>query len=373
MDFAVNNRLLKYLYIAFFIIITTVLMLSIFTLDRRINDATLHKVGDGLFASFRNELEEQKSDALAFALTLAQNRALAEALENDDEEQGFQILSNFMLTLEKYTHYSIRTQIITSDYCIFARSWDNNFAGMPIGIYRPDLLLFEANKKPKVAIEIGRRLGIKATVPVEKEGEILGYVEVLRFFENITELFQLQKIDVLVLMKEEFLETATLMRENPPIGNYVIANLKVNQFHLDTLTKTHLDTMRQNGNIAVGNFYYFYEPMRDGNGKTIGAFVLSMDAKRLESISRKEEYLSFFLNLTRNDLYAIVKNRQTNNAIYKTPYDHELLLLKDTVLPEDRELYLGELQERLNTYTKEELIDIIVGHNFSKKIKGEIR
>lgn len=368
-----NNRLLKYLYIALFIVIIMVLVLNISSLDRRIRDNTLHKVGDELFVSFRNELEKQKSDALAFALTLAQNRALADALEDDDEDAGYTILSNFMLTLEKYTPYRVRTQIITSDYCIFARSWDNSFAGMPIGIYRPDLLTFEENKKPKVAVEIGRRLGIKATVPVRKDDEILGYVEVLGFFEDITEQFQMQKIDLLVLMQEQYLESATLMRENPTVGDYVVANLRVNQFHIDTLTKQAIRQMRQNGNTMIKNYYYFYEPMLDGTGKNIGAYILGIEKKRLEAISKKEAYLSFFLNMTRNDLYAVVKKRRENDRIFKTVYDRELIWLKDTVPAEDRELFLKEAQERLNEYSKEELIDMILGHNFSKKIEGEIR
>ena len=368
-----KNRLLKYLYIALFIVIIMGLLLYIFNLDRRIENNTLLKVGDELFISFRNELEKQKSDALAFALTLAQNQALAEALENDDEDAGYRILSNFMLTLEKYTAYRIRTQIITHDYCIFARSWDNSFAGMPIGIYRPDLLTFEANKKPKVAIEIGRRLGIKATVPVIKEGEVLGYVEVLRFFEDLSEQLQMQKIDLIVLMEEQYLETATLMRENPMIGDYVVANLRVNRYHIDAITGRDMRHLRQNGNTAVKNFHYFYEPMLDGTGKTIGAFVLALQKKHLDMIAKKEDYLSFFLNMTRNDLYAIVKTRQENDKVYKAAYDRDLIWLKDTVPAEDRDLFLKEAHERLHDYTKEELIDMILGHSFSKKIEGEIR
>ena len=368
-----KNRLLKYLYIALFIVIIMGLVLYIFNLDRRIESNTLLKVGDELFISFRNELEKQKSDALAFALTLAQNRALAEALENDDEDAGYKILSNFMLTLEKYTPYRVRTQIITNDYCIFARSWDNSFAGMPIGIYRPDLLTFEANKKPKVAIEIGRRLGIKATVPVIKDGDVLGYVEVLRFFEDLTEQFQMQKIDLIVLMEEQYLETATLMRENPMIGDYVVANLRVNQYHIDSISGRDIRFLRQNGNIAIKNFHYFYEPMLDGTGKTIGAFVLALQKKHLATIAKKEDYLSFFLNMTRNDLYAIVKTRQEEEKVFKAVYDKELIWLKDTVPDEDRDLFLKEAHERLHDYTKEELIDMILGHSFSKKIEGEIR
>lgn len=368
-----RNGLLPALYISFFIAVIAGLVFYIVGLDKSIRSETIHKTGDTLFSKFRSELEEEKSEALAFALTLAQNQALAVALDNDDEEGGYTILSNFMQTLKKYTHYTVRTQIITGDFCIFARSWDNSFAGMPIDIYRPDLLLFHGNKQPKVALEVGRRLGIKATVPVIKEGEVLGFVEVLKFFEEITEKFQLQKIDLIFLMEESYLETATLMRANPSLGGYVVANLYVNQFHLDNLTPKDFDAIRKNGYTLLNNFYYFSEPMFDGRGEKIGIVLAAIQKNRLEAISKKEEYISFFLNMTRDDLYAIIKSKEEHANIYKSVYDQELLYLKDSVSAEDRPLFLKEAQERLNDYTKEELIDLILGHNFSKKIQGEIR
>jgi hypothetical protein len=60
-------------------------------------------------------------------------------------------------------------------------------------------------------------------------------------------------------------------------------------------------------------------------------------------------------------------------AQFQSVYDKELLYLKDTVAPEDRELYLQEALERLNAYSKEELIGIMLDYKVTKEIKGEIR
>jgi len=43
------------------------------------------------------------------------------------------------------------------------------------------------------------------------------------------------------------------------------------------------------------------------------------------------------------------------------------------VAPEDREFYLEEARERLNAYSKEELIGIMLNYKVSKKVEGEIR
>jgi hypothetical protein len=183
----------------------------------------------------------------------------------------------------------------------------------------------------------------------------------------------MQKIDLLVLMDEKYLEMATLMRENPMIEDYVVANLRFNQYHIDSITGQDMRFLRQNGNIAIKNYHYFYEPLYDGTGKTIGAYILALQKKHLRTISKKEDYLSFFLNMTRGDLYAVVKNRQEEEKVFKAAYDRDLIWLKDSVPAEDRDLFLKEAHERLHDYTKEELIDMILGHSFSKKIEGEIR
>jgi hypothetical protein len=59
--------------------------------------------------------------------------------------------------------------------------------------------------------------------------------------------------------------------------------------------------------------------------------------------------------------------------LFQSVYDKELLNVKDTVAPEDRELFLQEAHERLNAYSKEELIGIMLNYKVNKKIEGEIR
>jgi len=363
----------RFLYIVLFVLIISGLGIYIIHLDRNIDRQVIQKVGDRLFSKLHSELEEQKSGAFAFALTLAQNSDLARALEDDNEEKGYELLSRFMTTVSKYTPYTVRAQVITADYCIFARSWDNNFAGMPLDLYRPDLLDFEANKKPRVAIEVGRRMGIKATVPVFGHDDVIGFVEVLQFFGPVTQMFKAHRIDVIVLMEDRFLTTATLMRENPTLKGYVVANQAVNRFHIDNLGSSQMETLRYAGHVVAKTYHYFYEPLFDGRGERIGAAIIAVDQQQMDYLKNEDSDLSFFLNMTRPQLYSIIKSKEEQGSIYQSVYDHELLYLKDTLEGEDRELFLKEAHERLSTYSKEALIDIILGHNFSKKIGGEIR
>jgi len=65
--------------------------------------------------------------------------------------------------------------------------------------------------------------------------------------------------------------------------------------------------------------------------------------------------------------------KSLNNALFQSAYDKELLYLKDVVAPEDRELFLQEARERLNEYSKEELIGILLDYKVSHEVKGEIK
>jgi len=56
--------------------------------------------------------------------------------------------------------------LITKEKNIFVRSWDNIYAGMPIEEYRHDLNYFKNHHTPRTSLEVGRKLGIRATVPI---------------------------------------------------------------------------------------------------------------------------------------------------------------------------------------------------------------
>jgi hypothetical protein len=280
-----------------------------------------------------------------------------------------------MKSIELYTDTVIRSQVITSEYFIFARSWDNSYAGMPLDIHRPDLLYFENHKKPRAAIEVGRKLGVKATVPVYHEEKMIGFVEVVSFFESTQEYFDRLGIDLYILMDERFYETAVFMQESPAVGKeYILANPKYTQSDLKLLEGIDFKALRQSHVIFHHKKYLFYEPMKNGEGETIGAFVFSLTGKQVSAYSDSDrEDISPLIRLSRDELYDIMMKKAINNTLFKSAYDKELLYLKDIVASEDRELFLDEARERLNTYSKEELIGILLDYKVSKEVKGEIR
>lgn len=360
---------------AIFLVIFGVLGGLFIHLEKEVTSQTLQSLSDQLSMALENQLDKERATALRYALILSQNGALIDALEQDNEDKGFTILSEVMESIKMYTNALIRAQIITSDYFIFARSWDNSYAGMPLNFNRPDLLYFQTHKQPRSAIEVGRKLGVKATVPVYYQNTMLGFVEVVSFFESTQEYFDRLGIDMYILMDERFYETAVFMQENPSIGKkYILANTKYTQSDLALLNGIDFKAFKQSRIVYRQGKYLFYEPMKNGEGETIGAFVFSLSAKQVSAYSHSDkEDISFLIHLSRDELYDVMMKKSLDNALFQNAYDKELLYLKDVVAPEDRELFLQEAHERLNAYSKEELIGILLNYKVSKEVKGEIR
>lgn len=358
-----------------FLFIALVLGGVLWYLEEKVTSQTLERLSDQLSLALNNQLEKERSNALRYALILSQNTALSDALEQEDEDKGFKILSEVMESIKLHTDSLIRSQIITSDYIIFARSWDNSYAGMPLDYHRPDLLYFQTHKNPRSAIEVGRKLGVKATVPVYHEKNMIGFVEVVSFFESTQEYFDRLGINMYVLMDSRFYDTAVFMQENPAIGKeYILANTKYTQSDLKLLNGVNFKALKTARVVFSGGRYLFYEPMMNGEGETIGAFVFSLTPKQIKTYAHSdEEDISFLIHLSRNELYDVMVKKSSDKGQFQSVYDKELLYLKDTVPPEDRELYQQEARERLNAYSKEELIGILLDYKVTKEIKGEIR
>ena len=370
-DFLGNKKTI----VAVFLLIVLILSIIFWSLREQKTSQTLERLSDQLTISLNNQLKEEREIALRYALILSQNDALSNALEQEDEDKGFKILSEGMKSIKLHTNALIRSQVITSDYIIFARSWDNSYAGMPLEFHRPDLLYFQTHKNPRSAIEVGRKLGIKATVPIYNQGNMLGFVEVLSFFEPTKEYFDRLGIDLYILMDKRFDEIAVFMQENPTIGNqYILANSKYTQNDIKILNGIDYQALKDAHRLMHQGKYFFYQPMKNGEGEIIGAFVFSLTQKQISNYSHSEqEDLSFLIPLNRDQLYDMMAKESWGNAIFQTMHDKELIYMKDVTAPEDRALYLEKARERLNAYSKEELIGIMLNYKVSKRVEGEIR
>ncbi|WP_457744946.1 cache domain-containing protein [Sulfurimonas sp.] len=356
-----------------FVFIISVIAIFTFYYKNEIKEEKINHILDQLRLTISSQLKSHEMDDLRVALLLSKNQALVNALENDDEDLGYKILDDITKTIQTNTHVRIRSQVITKELNIFARSWDDVYAGMPIGDYRVDLNYFKTHTTPRTSLEIGRRLGIKATVPIYKNGALLGYVEVISFFKAMTEFFSSIGVDMYALLDVKEMDSAVLMRQNLTIGNYVLANRNYNYTHIQTLKKIDFKKLKLNGVIYADNKYIFYDDMRDGRGVVIGAFIFVLPKKYLDYFRDSEDDISFLINVTRSNLYDVVKAENYDKSMYNDFTADSMVYFQDVIDKEDRELFLDEAYDKFDKYSKDELIQMMLNRKIVKKIDGKIK
>ncbi len=359
-----------------FIFFALSIVSTIFYFKYELKEEKLEHILDQCSLALDTQLKKRQMDALQLAIVLSKDDGIISALENDDEDLGYKILSSTMKSIEHNTQRFIRTQIITGEYNIFARSWDNIYAGMPLADYRTDLDYFKTHTTPRTSIEIGRRLGIKATVPiydVNDKSKLLGFVEVISFFESITDFFSSIGVDIYVLMNQQHLDTAVLMRDNLLIDKYVVSNRTYNATHIATLKKINFKELRVGRILYLDGKYIFYKPMRNASSQVIGAYIFILPHKYLDYFRNPDDDISFLINITRSNLLTITKEQNQKADIYDRHTIESLLHFKDIVSKNEREELLISAYQKLDDYSKDELIQLILDKKIVKKIKGQIK
>ena len=360
------------LYAIFFILI--VLFASIFFFVQNDKKDRLITLGDHVIKNFRVGLDYEKVDLLSFSMALSEDGELKNALIADDESRGYNILSNISKRFKKYTHLkSLRIQVLTPDFFIFARSWDEGFEGMPLWWFRDDLNALTRNGEPKVGMETGRLLTFKATIPIRSGEKILGYLEVIKLVDEFSNKLRKRGIELFTLMDEKYLKQAELMRDFPRINNYVVSNQNFNQQLLDKIRRLKWDVFLTKRYIYSENILYLHEPMYNGAGKQIGYYLLALSDDTLKQFEQKNEKLSFFTQFSDDDIKRVVNAWENPYGSFRNQYDKDLIALLPKLKKEDKVSLELEAKAILRTYSKEELIDMILSNTHKAKKIGEIK
>ncbi len=347
---------------------------SIFWVNAKVETSRLNEVSDNVLALFRHEMDIQKSNALFLSVSLSGDKALKEALLDEDEDLGYTILINKLNKLKQYTFIKdVRTQLLTKDLYIFARSWDNTFAGMPLEGFREDLQRIRKIRKPKVSIDPGRLLTIKATTPFRDGDDLIGYIEAIKTFDDITMILRKRDIELTVLMYDDFLDVATLMRENPSFGSFIVSNKNYNSTVFFDLEEIDSKLIERENFIITEKFLHIIDVMRDSAGEKIGFYVLSVTKNRLSEYEKMKDNISFFLNISKTDLYNVVESGERKKGAYRSVYDRAFLDLLEELSEDEKIIFEESAREILKTYDKEALINIILEKQYKKKIEGKIR
>jgi len=344
----------KIIYI--FLALLFIAIALLFGVRVAIDKQNVSYVLDKLSLTLESEIKAKKVDTLKMAIAISKNSALIEALKNEDEALGYKLLSELSKDIKASTGVDTKAQVLTYDYHIFARSWDDIYAGMPLEDYRSDLLYFASHKTPRSSIEIGRLLSIKTTVPIYEDEQLIGFVEIIGFFDSIVDFFRKIGVDLYVLMDDKYYDMAVFMQDNETIDRYIVANRNYNHNNLSLLRKVDFKELKINKLVNIGENYIFSENMRDSSSQTIGLFVFVLNQRYVNYFKDQNDDTSFFINLTKKAFYDVVAYEKSDSYLEDRVYGR-----------------YGADMKTLNTYTKEQLIELLLKEQEQKRVRGKLR
>jgi hypothetical protein len=371
--YEIENYFNKISLYAIFILLI-ILFTSVFFFVQNDKEDRLIALGDHVVENFRAGLDYEMVDLLSFSMALSEDGELKNSLISDNEAKGYKILSNISERFKKYTHLkSLRIQVLTPDFFIFARSWNEGFEGMPIWWFRDDLDELTRNNEPKVGMETGRLLTFKATIPIRSGFKILGYLEVIKFVDEFAIKLRKRGIELFALMDEKYLEQAELMRDFPLIEKYVVSNQNFNEQLFPKIELLDWDTFLTQSYAYEDDILYLHEPMYNGKGKQIGIYLLAISEDTLKKFEKENESVSFFTQFSDDDIKKVVNAWDNPYGSFRNQYDKDLIALLPKLQKEDKVGLELEAKSILRTYTKEELIDMVLSNKHKEKKIGEIK
>ena len=360
------------LYATFAILL--ILFISVFFFVKQSEEDRLRSLGDTIVSNFRDGLDYEMVDLLSFSLALSEDGELKNALMLEDESRGNKILSQITERFKKYTHLqTLRIQVFTPEFFIFARSWDEGYEGMPIWWFREDLTSLNINKRPKVGMETGRLLTLKATIPMQSGDKILGYIEVIKFIDEFALKLRKKGIELFALMDEEYLIQAELMRNFPVVNRYVVSNQNFNKQYIDKIKMLDWENFMEKESAYENNILYLYEPMLNGRGKQIGVYLLCIPEDSFSMYEEERQNISFFTQFSDEDIANVVEAWENPHGSFRNEEDQNMVNLLPKLNKEDKVELEVEVKSLLQEYSKDELIDIVMENKHNEQKQGDIQ
>jgi len=216
-------------------------------------------------------ISHEKQLALSIALMLAQNETLKEGYLTNDRALLFETLQREISKIKQYLQIeTLEVQLHTKDAKAYVRSWDFEDYGDDLSTFRKGIALLQQTKMPLVAIELGKRLNIKALCPIYAKNEFIGSLEIIIPFDEVAQKLNAKKINFVILMDKELLEIGAWMKELTQIDHYVIVSNSCPSECINALSSIISTSTVERGFARENGVLFGFTPLFDIEAKQVG-------------------------------------------------------------------------------------------------------
>ena len=237
-------------------------------------------------------IRAKENIGLTNAINISKNYSVVKALLENNRTIAIHGLNSISQEFKEYTTYkNIKIHIHDANVHSFLRAWKPNKFGDDLSSFRKTILYVKKIHKPLVAIELGRAgLVLRGLSPVTNKGKYLGSVEFIQGLNSIVRNSRKNhNTEVAIVMKNEYLSTATALKKAPRIGKYTLAVKKAvvnKEFVKDIKTIDIADTA---GYSFTPNYFVVSQPIYDFSKKIVGYAIVGKNLSILRETIDKSE------------------------------------------------------------------------------------
>jgi len=251
-----------------------------------------NSVSQELKTIYKDSIEAKENIGLTNAINIAHNYDVIRALKENNRQIAINGLNQISQDFKENTIYkNIKIHIHDSNLNSFLRAWKPKKYGDNLSGFRHTIVNVKKTKKPLVAIELGRAgLILRGLSPVISDGKYLGSVEFMQGLNSIIKDAKKNYDDeIVIVMKNEYLTTATALKNAQKLGNYTLAVKEkvVNQNFINDIK--NLDPAELNTFTLTQNYFVISEPIKDFSGTIVGYAFIGKNLMSVNALILKSE------------------------------------------------------------------------------------
>ncbi|MCD6433970.1 MAG: HAMP domain-containing protein [Sulfurimonas sp.] len=255
-------------------------------------DDVYESQSDSLRLVYKEAIASKESIGLTNAINISKNYDVVRALKDNNRTIAINGLGSVSQEFKDFTNYkNIKIHIHDADLHSFLRAWKPEKFGDDLSSFRKTVVSIKSDKKPLVAVELGRSgLVLRGLAPIIENGIYLGSVEFMQGFNSIVKhAKEANGYDVAIVMKNEYLNIATLVAKAPKVGDYSLAVREdvVNRAFFDDLK--NVDIANTTDFHVTDEYFIISESIKDFSGNVVGFVLVGDKLSNVQSVIVKSE------------------------------------------------------------------------------------
>ncbi|WP_434636305.1 methyl-accepting chemotaxis protein [Sulfurimonas sp. NW7] len=245
-----------------------------------------------LHLSYKQAMQAKEDIGLTNAINISQNYSVIRSLMENNRTVAINGLKSLSQEFKKYTKYkNIKIHIHDANVHSFLRAWKPKKFGDDLSSFRKTIVAVKRDKKPIVAIELGRAgLVLRGLAPVELNNRYLGSVEFMQGLNSIIKSARKNNgYEIAIVMKNEYLSTARSLKSAPKVGNFTLAvkeNVVNKEFFNDL---AHISIEKTDRPQITDKYFIVSEPIKDFSNNVVAYALIGEDINKVNSVISQSE------------------------------------------------------------------------------------